>query len=216
MNRRSFLQMSSVAVASLGLPIQSFAAIEGSKNTVGVMRQIILGTKATGNSLKQGHRIAEVACCELIDRKITGCCFHQYINPEHEYGPGGEKMTLPTSSFFQKKPRFVEIAPALLEFIGGAELIIHHAPLAVCFLDNELELAGLPALCNYCPSVIDLWKLAGERRPNKWNYHGLGAMMYRYKIDVNPLYVSSSALEDAELLAEIYLAMTAEQKMSAS
>lgn len=216
MDRRSFLQMSAATAVSLGLPYAAFSAVEHSKNTVNISRQIVLDIGTTGNDLKLGCRIAEVACVGLIDHKITGRCFHHYINPEHEIDPDVQQVTGLTSSFLQKKPKFMEIAPALLEFISGAELIIHSAPLAVGFLNNELELAGLPALCNYCPSVIDLWKLAGELRPNVWNYHGLGALIYRYEIDVNPLYVPSSALADAELLAEIYLAMTKDQAISAS
>lgn len=215
MDRRSFLQMSAVTAVSFGLPSAALAAAKRSKSTANNIRQIVLDTETTGNDPMQGHRIFEVACVELVDRKETGRRFHQFINPEHELGPYVQQMTGLTTNFLQNKPRFAEIAPALLEFIGGAELIIHYTPFDTSFLNKELELAGLPALCNYCSGVVNIWELAGKLKPNRFNYYGMAALIYRYNIDTYTSYRLSSALDTATLLAEIYLAMTKDQATSA-
>ena len=169
------------------------------------MRQIVLDTETTGLDPKQGHRIVEVAAIELSNRKVSERSFHRYLNPEREIDAGAAEVHGLTLERLQDEPRFAEIAPALLEFISGAELIIHNAPFDVGFLNKELELAGLPALSSYCPSVIDTLKQAKELHPGKKN--NLNALCDRYQID-NSHRTLHGALLDTELLAEVYLAMT--------
>jgi len=169
------------------------------------MRQILLDTETTGLDPKQGHRIVEVAAIELINRKVSERSFHRYLNPEREIDAGAAEVHGLTLERLQDEPRFAEIAPALLEFISGAELIIHNAPFDVGFLNKELELAGLSALSNYCPSVIDTLKQAKELHPGKKN--NLNALCDRYLID-NSHRTLHGALLDTELLGEVYLAMT--------
>ena len=169
------------------------------------MRQIVLDTETTGLDPKQGHRIVEVAAIELINRKVSERSFHRYLNPEREIDAGAAEVHGLTLERLQDEPKFAEIAPALLEFISGAELIIHNAPFDVGFLNKELELAGLPALNNYCPNVIDTLKQAKELHPGKKN--NLNALCDRYQID-NSHRTLHGALLDTELLGEVYLSMT--------
>ena len=169
------------------------------------MRQIVLDTETTGLEPKQGHRIVEVAAIELINRKVSERSFHRYLNPEREIDAGAAEVHGLTWERLQNEPKFAEIAPGLLEFINGAELIIHNAPFDVGFLNKELGLAGLPALVNYCPKVIDTLKLAKELHPGKKN--NLNALCDRYQID-NSHRTLHGALLDTELLGEVYLAMT--------
>jgi len=169
------------------------------------MRQIVLDTETTGLDPKQGHRIVEVAAIELGNRKVSDRNFHRYLNPEREIDSGAAQVHGLTLERLQNEPKFAEIAPALLEFLSGAELIIHNAPFDVGFLNKELELAGLPALSHYCPSVIDTLKQAKELHPGKKN--NLNALCDRYLID-NSHRTLHGALLDTELLAEVYLAMT--------
>lgn len=169
------------------------------------MRQIVLDTETTGLDPKQGHRIVEVAAIELNDRKVSERRFHRYLNPEREIDAGAAEVHGLTLERLQDEPKFAEIATALIEFIGGAELIIHNAPFDVGFLNKELELAGLPALGNHCPNVIDTLKLAKDLHPGKKN--NLNALCDRYQID-NSHRTLHGALLDTELLGEVYLAMT--------
>ena len=169
------------------------------------MRQIVLDTETTGLDPKQGHRIVEVAAIELSNRKVSERSVHRYLNPEREIDAGAAEVHGLTLERLQDEPKFSEIAPALLEFISGAELIIHNAPFDVGFLNKELELAGLPALSSYCPSVIDTLKQAKELHPGKKN--NLNALCDRYQID-NSHRTLHGALLDTELLGEVYLAMT--------
>jgi DNA polymerase III subunit epsilon len=169
------------------------------------MRQIVLDTETTGLDPKQGHRIIEVAAIELSGRKVSERHFHRYINPEREIDAGAAEVHGLTLERLQDEPKFAEIAPGLLEFIKGAELIIHNAPFDIGFLDKELELTGLPPLSEHCPSVIDTLKLAKELHPGKKN--NLDALCDRYQID-NSHRTLHGALLDTELLAEVYLAMT--------
>lgn len=170
------------------------------------MRQIVLDTETTGLSPSQGHRLVEVAAIEISDRKVTDRMFHRYINPEREIDEGAAAVHGLTLERLQDEPRFAEIAPALLEFISGAELIIHNAPFDMGFLNAELALAGLPLLEN---PVIDTLKFAKELHPGKRN--NLDALCDRYLID-NSHRVLHGALLDTELLAEVYLAMTRGQE----
>ena len=146
-----------------------------------------------------------MAAIELINRKVSERSFHRYLNPEREIDSGAAEVHGLTLERLQDEPKFAEIAPALLEFINGAELIIHNAPFDVGFLNKELELAGLPRLDNYCPNVIDTLKQAKELHPGKKN--NLNALCDRYQID-NSHRTLHGALLDTELLGEVYLSMT--------
>ena len=169
------------------------------------MRQIVLDTETTGLDPRQGHRIIEVAAIELNGRKVSDRHFHRYINPEREVDAGAAEVHGLTLERLQDEPKFAEIAQGLLEFIKGAELIIHNAPFDVGFLNKELELIGLPPLAEHCPSVVDTLRLAKDLHPGKKN--NLNALCDRYQID-NSQRTLHGALLDTELLAEVYLAMT--------
>ena len=173
------------------------------------MRQIVLDTETTGLDPGKGHRIIELAAIELCNRKVSDRRFHRYLNPEREIDAGAAEVHGLTLERLQDEPKFAEIAPALLAFIRGAELIIHNAPFDIGFLNKELELTGLPVLNNYCVSVIDTLKLAKELHPGKKN--NLNALCDRYQID-NSHRTLHGALLDTELLAEVYLSMTRGQK----
>ena len=166
------------------------------------MRRVVLDTETTGLDPKQGHRIIEVAAIELDGRKVSSRTFHRYLNPEREIDEGAAAVHGLTLDRLQDEPKFAEVAPALLEFIAGAELIIHNAPFDIGFLNAELTLAGLPLLDN---SVIDTLKVAKELHPGKKN--NLDALCDRYQID-NSHRTLHGALLDTELLAEVYLGMT--------
>ncbi len=170
------------------------------------MRKVVLDTETTGLDPKQGHRIIEVAAIELDGRKLSGRTFHRYLNPEREIDEGAAAVHGLTLDRLQDEPRFAEIAPALLEFIDGAELIIHNAPFDMGFLNAELALMGLPPLAN---PVIDTLKVAKELHPGKKN--SLDALCDRYQID-NSHRTLHGALLDTELLAEVYLGMTRGQE----
>ena len=166
------------------------------------MKQIVLDTETTGLDHKQGHRIIEVAAIELHGRKVSDKTFHRYLNPEREIDEGAAAVHGLTLDRLQDEPKFAEIAPALLEFIRDAELIIHNAPFDIGFLNAELVLIGLPPLEN---KVIDTLKVAKELHPGKKN--NLNALCDRYFID-NSHRTLHGALLDTELLAEVYLGMT--------
>ena len=170
------------------------------------MRQIVLDTETTGLDPKQGHRIIEVAAIELEGRKVSKRTFHRYLNPEREIDEGAAAVHGLTLERLQNEAKFAEIAPALLEFISGAQLIIHNAPFDMGFLNAEFALAGLPILDN---PVLDTLKLAKELHPGKKN--NLNALCDRYFID-NSHRTLHGALLDTELLAEVYLGMTRGQE----
>ena len=170
------------------------------------MKQIVLDTETTGLDHKQGHRIIEVAAIELNGRKVSKHTFHRYLNPERDIDEGAAAVHGLTLDRLQDEPKFAEIAPALLEFIGDAELIIHNAPFDMGFLNAELARMGLPALGN---KVIDTLKVAKELHPGKKN--NLNALCDRYFID-NSHRTLHGALLDTELLAEVYLGMTRGQE----
>jgi DNA polymerase-3 subunit epsilon len=170
------------------------------------MRKIVLDTETTGLDPRQGHRIIEVAAIEMDGRKVSKRTFHRYINPEREIDEGAAAVHGLTLDRLQDEPKFAEVAPALLEFIAGAELIIHNAPFDMGFLNAELVLAGLPPLNN---QVIDTLKVAKELHPGKKN--NLNALCDRYQID-NSHRTLHGALLDTELLAEVYLGMTRGQE----
>jgi DNA polymerase-3 subunit epsilon len=170
------------------------------------MRKVVLDTETTGLDPKQGHRIIEVAAIEMAGRKVSDRTFHRYLNPEREIDEGAAAVHGLTLDRLQDEPKFAEIAPALLEFIAGAELIIHNAPFDMGFLNAELARAGLPLLTN---PVTDTLKVAKELHPGKKN--NLNALCDRYQID-NSHRTLHGALLDTELLAEVYLAMTRGQE----
>ena len=170
------------------------------------MKQIVLDTETTGLNPNLGHRLVEVAAIELDDRKVSDRTFHRYLNPERDIDEGAANVHGLTLDRLQDEPKFAEIAPAFLEFISGAELIIHNAPFDMGFLNSELARAGLPLLEN---PVIDTLKVAKDLHPGKKN--NLNALCDRYLID-NSHRVLHGALLDTELLAEVYLAMTRGQE----
>jgi DNA polymerase-3 subunit epsilon len=173
------------------------------------MRQIVLDTETTGLEASLGHRVIEIAGVEIANRRLTRRHFHKYVNPEREIETGALEVHGVTLEFLQDKPRFREIASELLEFVSGAELVIHNAPFDVAFLDNELALAGLEPIATYCPSITDTLRMARELHPGKRN--SLDALCERYQVD-NSARTLHGALLDAELLAEVYLAMTRGQE----
>ena len=168
-------------------------------------RQVVLDTETTGLEWRLGDRVIEIGCVELVDRKLTGRRFHRYLNPERDIDPGAQAVHGLTAEFLADKPRFVEVADALLDFVQGAELVIHNAAFDMGFLNNELGLIERPALDSVCSGVLDSWRLAREMRPGKKN--NLDALCAEYRVD-NSGRELHGALLDAELLAEVYLAMT--------
>lgn len=173
------------------------------------MRQVFLDTETTGLEPKLGHRIIEIAAVEILDRRPTGRRLHHYLNPERESEAGALQVHGLTREFLRDKQKFRDITKELLEFIAGAELIMHNAPFDVGFLDHELGLAELQPLHSYCQTITDTLKMAKDLHPGKKN--NLDALCERYQVD-NSRRTLHGALLDAELLAEIYLAMTRGQE----
>jgi DNA polymerase-3 subunit epsilon len=173
------------------------------------MRQIVLDTETTGLEVVLGHRIIEIGAVEIVNRRLTANRFHCYINPERDIEAGALDVHGLTAEFLSDKPRFREVANEFLEFVRGAELIIHNAPFDIGFLDYELRLLDLQPIGEHCPQVIDTLRLARDLHPGKRN--GLDALCERYQVD-NSARSLHGALLDAELLAEVYLAMTRGQE----
>ena len=173
------------------------------------MRQIILDTETTGLEPSQGHRIIEIGCVELINRRMTENRYHQYINPEREIDEGAIEVHGITNEFLADKPVFADVAEDFLKFIRGAELIIHNAPFDVGFINHELQLLDDQAqpVDSFC-SILDTLTLARNMHPGQKN--NLDALCKRYEID-NSARDLHGALLDAEILAEVYLAMTGGQ-----
>ena len=172
-------------------------------------RQIVLDTETTGLNAKLGDRVIEIGCLELLDRRPTCNYFHHYLNPERASEEGAVKVHGISDEFLLDKPRFREVASEFIEYIRGAELIIHNAPFDVEFLEQELALAKLPPLAQHCAGVRDTLKLAKGLHPGKKN--SLDALCERYGVN-NAHRTLHGALLDAELLAEVYLAMTRGQE----
>ena len=173
------------------------------------MRRIVLDTETTGLYAKLGDRIIELGCVEVFNRRLTGNHFHRYVNPERDSEEGALKVHGITSEFLQDKPKFGEVLGEFLEYIRGAELVIHNAAFDVEFLNRELALARVPPIEQHCSGIIDTLRLAKERHPGKRN--SLDALCERYQIDHSHRTLHG-ALLDAELLAEVYLAMTRGQE----
>lgn len=172
----------------------------------GGVRQIVVDTETTGLDPRQGHRIIELAALELDGRKVSLRRFHRYLNPEREIDAGAAAVHGLTYERLQNEAKFADIVSGFLEFIEGAELIIHNAPFDMSFINRELELLELPPLQN---TVTDTLKLAREMHPGKKN--SLDALCSRYEID-NAHRTLHGALLDTELLAEVYFAMTRGQE----
>ena len=173
------------------------------------MRQVILDTETTGLELKLGHRVIEIGCVELVNRRRTARTLHHYLQPDRDIDPGAQEVHGISIDMLQDKPRFSEIAKDFLAFIAGAELVIHNADFDVGFLNAELRRTGrLPAtVTEVCP-VIDTLALARRLHPGQRN--SLDALCKRYSID-NSGREYHGALLDAHLLADVYLAMTGGQ-----
>ena len=172
-------------------------------------RQIVLDTETTGLNAKLGDRIIEIGCVEILSRQVTERHFHAYVNPGRDIEEGAAKVHGVTREFLADKPRFAEVAKDFVEYVRGAELIIHNADFDVEFLDLELGLAGAGRLLDHIAKVTDTLALARELHPGKKN--SLDALCERYLID-NSHRTLHGALLDARLLAECYLAMTRGQE----
>lgn len=173
------------------------------------MRQIVLDTETTGLDPIKGHRIIEIGCVELIDRKRTGNELHQYLQPDRKIDAGAIEVHGITNEFLEDKPRFSDIVDDFLAYIRDAQLIIHNAPFDVGFIDNELMLTGrdFKKTADYC-EIIDSLVMARRMRPGQKN--SLDALCRHFNID-NSQRELHGALLDAELLAEVYLALTGGQ-----
>ncbi len=169
------------------------------------MRQIVLDTETTGLSAAAGDRIIEIGCIELVNRKLTGNNKHFYLNPERDSHEDALKVHGISNEFLRDKPKFAAVADDLLDYLGGAELIIHNAQFDVGFLDKELELLGRAALSRFVHSVTDTLAMAKEMFPGKRN--SLDALCSRLGVD-NSGRTLHGALLDAELLAEVYINLT--------
>ena len=172
------------------------------------MRRIVLDTETTGLVPEEGHRVIEVACLELSGRRSTGRHFHRFVNPERAIDIAATQVHGLTAEDLLDKPRFADIADEFLEFVEGAELLIHNAPFDVAFLDAELARIGRPTLAAVC-SVADTLAMAREMHPGKKN--SLDALCERYAVD-HSRRTLHGALLDAQLLADVWLAMTRGQE----
>ncbi|HYE34281.1 DNA polymerase III subunit epsilon [Methylocaldum sp.] len=175
------------------------------------MRQVVLDTETTGLDPMEGHRVIEIGCVELINRRLTGNRFHVYLNPERDIDPGAVEVHGLSAEFLADKPRFADVAEDLLAYIKGSELIIHNAPFDIGFLNHELRLlpSRFASVADYC-TVLDTLALARKKHPGQRN--NLDALCKRYSVD-NRHRELHGALLDAEILAEVYLAMTGGQTL---
>jgi DNA polymerase III subunit epsilon len=172
---------------------------------VSAPRLVVLDTETTGLDAKAGDRVIEIGCVELLGRRPSDNHFHRYVNPERAIDEGALKVHGLTGEFLADKPRFAEIAAEFLDYVRGAELVIHNAGFDVEFLDAELARAGLGRLQDHVPGVVDSLALARELHPGRRN--SLDALCERYAVQ-NAHRTLHGALLDARLLAEVYLAMT--------
>jgi DNA polymerase-3 subunit epsilon len=169
------------------------------------MRQIVLDTETTGLSAEAGDRIIEIACVELINRKLTGRNFHHYVNPERESHEDALKVHGIANDFLQDKPKFAAIVDEFVAYISDADIIIHNASFDIGFLNKELELAGKPAFKDHVGKVLDTLAMAKEIYPGKRN--SLDALCDRLGVS-NAARTLHGALLDAELLADVYINLT--------
>jgi len=173
------------------------------------LRQIILDTETTGLDPRQGHRVIEIAGVEMLNRRLTGAHFHRYLNPDRDIEEGALQVHGITREFLQDKPRFGDIAAEFIEFLQGADLIIHNAPFDTAFLNAELALHGMEELNSHCGEVVDTLLMARNLHPGQRN--SLDALCKRYGVD-NSTRTLHGALLDCELLAQVYLSMTRGQE----
>jgi DNA polymerase-3 subunit epsilon len=173
------------------------------------MRQIFLDTETTGLYPAQGHRVIEVAAVEVINRRLTKNHFHYYLNPDREIDQGAQEVHGISLEFLQDKPHFADIANDLIAFIADSELIMHNAPFDVGFLNSEFGMLGLKTVEDITAKVTDTLKMAKEMRPGQRN--NLDALCRHFGID-NSKRTLHGALLDAELLADVYMAMTRGQE----
>ena len=173
------------------------------------MRQIILDTETTGLSTSQGHRVIEIGCIEMVNRRLTGREFHRFLNPDRDIDEGAEAVHGISREQLETEPRFPEIVDEFLAFVKDAELVIHNADFDVGFLEHELRLMkhAQPSITDHC-MVLDTLTLAREIHPGQRN--SLDALCKRYEVDASKRDVHG-ALIDSELLARVYLAMTGGQ-----
>jgi DNA polymerase-3 subunit epsilon len=169
------------------------------------MRQLFLDTETTGLYPAQGHRIIEIAAVEMINRRPTNNHFHVYLNPAREIDPAAQEVHGITLEFLQDKPSFEAVVQDLIAFVSDAEVIIHNAPFDVGFLNSELGRIGLQPIETMCGKITDTLKMAKDSRPGQRN--NLNALCSHFGID-NSKRTLHGALLDAELLAEVYMAMT--------
>jgi DNA polymerase III subunit epsilon len=170
-----------------------------------MLRQIILDTETTGLSADNGDRIIEIGCVELVARKLTGNNLHFYLNPGRDSHPDALRVHGISNEFLQDKPKFEAVAQELLDYLRGADLIIHNAPFDLGFLNKELELTGRPPLKEFVGNITDTLVMAKEMYPGKRN--SLDALCDRLEVD-NSGRTLHGALLDAELLADVYINLT--------
>lgn len=173
------------------------------------MRQIVLDTETTGLDWRNGDRVIEIGCVELVNRGLTGRHFHAYLNPERGIAAEAVAIHGITEEFLADKPRFRDVAADFEDFVRDAELVIHNAGFDVGFLNHELSLIGREPLDKFCAGVIDTLRMAKEQNPGK--KASLDALCERHQIE-NGHRTLHGALLDAEILAEVYLAMTRGQE----
>ncbi len=173
------------------------------------MRQIFLDTETTGLEHKLGHRIIEIGCVEMRNRRLTNRHFHRYLNPDRDIDAGALAVHGISLDFLQDKPRFADIAEEFIDFVRGAELIIHNAPFDIGFLNAELALLDMAPIDTVCHGVHDTLRMAKDLHPGKKN--NLDALCERYGV-ANSHRTLHGALLDAEILAEVYVAMTRGQE----
>jgi len=172
-------------------------------------RQIVLDTETTGLNARLGDRVIEIGCIELLSRNVTDRSFHTYVDPQRDVDEGASRVHGLTREFLSDKPKFGDIAKQFVDYLQGAELIIHNADFDVEFLDQELALAGFRKLSEYSSKIIDTLAMARELHPGKRN--SLDALCERYAVN-NAHRTLHGALLDARLLAEVYLALTRGQE----
>jgi DNA polymerase III subunit epsilon len=174
-----------------------------------VARQVLLDTETTGLSASLGDRVIEIGCIEMLSRRVSDNHFHRYVNPERRSEEGALRVHGLTEEFLADKPKFADVAADFLDYVRGAELVIHNADFDVEFLDLELERLGRGRLKDHVAGVVDTLALARELHPGRRN--SLDALCERYAVD-NAHRTLHGALLDARLLAEVYLAMTRGQE----
>ncbi len=171
-------------------------------------RLLVLDTETTGLEVAQGHRVIEIGCLEIQNRRVGESQFHHYLNPERDSDPGALAVHGLTRQFLADKPKFAEVAASLLEHLRGAEVLIHNAAFDSAFVNAELARAGIKEKIETVCTITDTWQLAKKKHPGQKN--SLDALCQRYQID-NSGRELHGALKDARLLAEVYLALTAGQ-----